>query len=202
MSFLLVIPMAAQRKKATVHRPKKTTVAQPQRVGFNFQLQADGTFGKAGETDYYVAEFVGKTAHQLYMDVLEHISTIYSNPDYVTTKVADRSIVVNGYSKEAAFFYDKGANLTGVNYNYRIELLFKDGKIRVNAPVIKEIETYTARWNQTYNNDPYDRESKSLDVVAKYILNDEVAINAFNKNINLRVYAIVYGVPGKRSDDW
>lgn len=198
-SFLLVIPMSAQKRKPAVKRPLRTTVARPTKIKFRYELQSDGTFDKDGETDYYVLNFGNKSAHQLYMDVLSHIASMYKHPEYVTTKVADRSIIVNGHKEHVAFYTDRDGYATAVSYDYRIELQFKNGKIRVNAPEIVEIQTDNGKWTETYNYDEDRQYYLPPLLVARYILKEKDATEEINEHINSLLYAIVYGMP---SNEW
>ena len=102
----MVLPMASQQKKKATTQVRRTTVSQPTKTTFEFKIQWDASFKKEGENNFYVVNFGRKSAHQLYMDVLSHIASIYKNPDYVTSKVEDRSIVINGYAGDIAFFKD------------------------------------------------------------------------------------------------
>lgn len=145
---------------------------------------------------YYVVPFEGKTAHQLYEDVLSHIAALYKIQDRVTEKIADRTIIVNGYASELAVFTDLFSNTSVASLGYSIELQFKDGKIRVNPPTVSTLNIKNSVSNDTYRGDSYDFLKG-----ATYILSSDEATNKFNTYINALVSAIVYGLPN-RNDDW
>ena len=133
-----------------------------------------------------------KSAHQLYMDVLSHISSLYRNPDRVISKVEDRSIVINGYADEVAYFKDQEYT-TSMSFKYRIELQFKDGKIRVNAPDLPEIYTSSAWGERKLSSYP----TKYIG----YLFGGETSAmkKEIDKYINAIITAIVYG---SKDDEW
>ena len=190
---LMVLPMFSQQRKTTTPQQRKATVSQPKKTTFEFYVYENATFKKAGDTDYYVVDFGKKSAHQLYMDVLSHISSIYRNPNRVISKVEDRSIVINGYADEVSYFKDPQDYSTSMSFSYRIELQFKDGKIRVNAPDLPEIYTSNALGNNKLSDYP----NKYIG----YLFGKETA--AMKKEIDKYINAIItYVIYGSKDDDW
>jgi len=185
--------MFSQQRKTTTPQQRKATVSQPKKTTFEFYVYENATFKKAGDTDYYVVDFGKKSAHQLYMDVLSHISSIYRNPNRVISKVEDRSIVINGYADEVSYFKDPQDYSTSMSFSYRIELQFKDGKIRVNAPDLPEIYTSNALGNNKLSDYP----NKYIG----YLFGKETA--AMKKEIDKYINAIItYVIYGSKDDDW
>ena len=137
----MALSAVSQQKKTTTIQQRKTTATQTKQTTFEFKMQWDASFKKEGENNFYVVNFGRKSAHQLYMDVLSHIASIYKNPDYVTSKVEDRSIVINGYAGEIAYIKDHWGDYYSAGFKYRLEFQFKEGKIRVNAPTT--LDSYT-----------------------------------------------------------
>ena len=190
---LMGLPMFSQHRKTTTSQQRKATVSQPKKTSFEFYVYENATFKKAGDTDYYVVDFGKKSAHQLYMDVLSHISSIYRNPDRVISKVEDRSIVINGYANEVSYFKDMQGYSTSMSFRYRIELQFKDGKIRVNAPDLPDIYTSSALgdsklsdYPNTYIGNLFGRETSAMK-------------KEIDKYINMLITTVVYG---SKDDDW
>lgn len=82
--------------------------------------------------NYYIIEYNGKTASELYNNVLSSISAIYKSPDKGLSKVDNVSVSVTALAEVETVVNDK---FTALNkFDYTLHFLFKDGKIRVNAP--------------------------------------------------------------------
>ena len=202
VSFCISLPMFSQQKKASVPQQKKiatsqqrkTIASKPKKTTFDFKLQFNATFKKDGENNYYVLDFGKKSAHQLYMDVLSNIASIYRNPDRVTSKVENRSIVINGYADEIAWYKDLYDYTTSVSFNYRIDLQFKDGKIRVNAPTLQEIYTSSASGNKTLS----DQGSVAIGMNHEFGTHKDV-FETIDKYLNMVITSVVYG---SKDDDW
>jgi hypothetical protein len=187
--------VTTQQRKTATSQQRKTTAIQTKQTTFEFKMQWDASFKKEGENNFYVVNFGRKSAHQLYMDVLSHIASIYKNPDYVTSKVEDRSIVINGYAGEIAYFKDYWGDYYSAGFKYRLEFQFKEGKIRVNAPTT--LELYAEGSNNTKKYSDYDPTtnvffnlfSTEADTVKKEI----------DKYVNTLIATVVYG---SKDEDW
>lgn len=116
-------------------------------IGVNAQTKNDSIIFKSNEkgffktesgSNYYVIPVAGKSAHDLYNDLLCRVARIFKSPENVTEKmVEDRAIIVNAQVNELV--EAKGndfRNREWFDFFYRFEFNFKDGKIRVNAPDI------------------------------------------------------------------
>lgn len=191
---LMVLPMASQQKKTITTQKRKTAVSQPKKTTFQFKLQCNATFKKDGENNYYVVDFGKKSAHQLYMDVLSNIASMFRNPDLVTSKVEDRSIVINGYADDIAWYKDWLDYSTSVSLSYRIDLQFKDGKIRVNAPTIEEIYTSSASGIKKLS----DQGSVDYGMNHEFGTHKDV-FESIDKYLNMVITSVVYG---SKDDDW
>lgn len=189
----MALPVTSQKRRTITSQKRKTTVSQPKKTSFEFYVYENATFKKAGDTDYYVVDMGKKSAHQLYMNVLSHISSIYRNPNRVISKVEDRSIVINGYADEISYFKDQEGYSTSMSFQYRIELQFKDGKIRVNAPDLPEIYTSSAWGERKLSNYP------TKDIF--YLFGGETVAmkKEIDKYINMVITSVVYG---SKDDDW
>lgn len=192
----LALPVFSQQRK-NIRRPQsKTRVVKSQKVAFNFKILSDLTFKrKDGTNNFYVINFPKKTAHQLYMDILSHIASIYSNPDYVTSKVEDRTIVVNGYARDITSSKDYGGSFIAIDLEYKLNFQFKDGRIRINAPIAQDI--YSRRGSHTNKVSEYgDITSGYLSVLGTKSSEAEKDINEY---INKLISTIIYGV---QDDNW
>lgn len=191
----MALPVISQQRKTTTPQQKRTTTSQPKQTTFEFKIQWDASFKKDGEENFYVANFGKKSAHQLYMDVLSHIASIYKNPDYVTSKVEDRSIVINGYAGEIAFFKDHWGDYYSAGFKYRLELQFKEGKIRINAPTALDIYAEGSDKIKKFSDcDPSTN-------VFFYLFGTEsdTIKNEINKYINTLISTVIYG---SKDEDW
>lgn len=109
--------------------------AQTKNDSINFKSNEKGFFKTESGTNYYVIPVAGKSAHDLYNDLLCRVARIFKSPENVTEKmVEDRAIIVNAQVNELVEAY--GGVREWFDFFYRFEFNFKDGKIRVNAPDI------------------------------------------------------------------
>lgn len=109
--------------------------AQTKNDSIIFKSNEKGFFKTESGTNYYVIPVAGKSAHDLYNDLLCRIARIFKSPENVTEKmVEDRAIIVNAQVNELVEAY--GGVREWFDFFYRFEFNFKDGKIRVNAPDI------------------------------------------------------------------
>ncbi len=146
--------------------------------------------------NYYVIPFTGKTAHELYMDQLARIASIYVSPDRVTEKVEDKTIVINAAESNLMSYLGVTGRVE-VIVKYRIEMQFKDGKIRLNPPsiskAIKNIKE-AFRPGNTFEEINLNRLSSANNNVPKFSQNVE-------KYFNVLLDMLVYG-NGKQDEDW
>ena len=100
-----------------------------------------GVLKTNGSDDFYVLSYQGKSAAELYTNVLSAISTIYKNPEKVLSKVENVSLTISSTAMDVPVpkdadeinsVFPQKNNYYGFDYN--LVFLFKDGKIRVNAP--------------------------------------------------------------------
>ena len=108
-----------------------------------FNLAPEGFVSKE-KTDYTVLEMPKTSQQQLYDKVLKSINSLYSNPKEGLTLVDGQSITLSAYQKGAitvsgSFHYDVDYNLT---------FLFKEGRIRVNAPTFEAGFRSNGTWNR------------------------------------------------------
>lgn len=108
----------------------------------NFELQADGTFlNKQDGKDFVVLVKEGKTNQELYEDVLKAVTKTYVSPHDVISKVDGEIITVNGISEDCISFKGwMGVNVI-FSIQYNLKFQFKNGKIRVDSPVITRFFT-------------------------------------------------------------
>ena len=162
-----------------------------------FSLTKDGLVNtKNPEVPYIVLEFEGKSQEELYNLVHIYLNKIYLSPKDVLSVLENKSISINGISKDVIqvkkrAFYD---------IRYTISIEFKDGRIRVNTPIILDIYKYVSLQKFTLelinraftpgiffkNGDVnYEMPKKSVeDYINSYIQNISEAISSNSKEDN------------------
>ena len=191
IAAMMVLTAVGQTRKAAAKRTNATeqkTVAA-KKLTFDMTLDIGGTLkGKQGE-EYFVVQMPGKKASKIYEDVLFNVSRIYNHPEKVAEKVEGRSIVINGYAGELG---ELDENQGTYDVKYRIEMQFKDGRMRVNIPTIMMIRLDTRLTDRTYTFEAYE-------------LPIAVSMGASSIGVKLQEYmkllltALVYGTD---DDNW
>lgn len=88
--------------------------------------------------DYLVYEVPGLSASELKASTLNTISSMYCSPKDVVTSLSDNMIQLEGYISRA--YYSKaGDSVYPADFSFTWTMQFKDGKIRINIPKIKQI---------------------------------------------------------------
>ena len=117
--------------------------AQTSIESINFKIKdVSGELKASNNTDnYYVLEYEGKSASELYTNILSSISNLYKNPQKVLSTVENVSIKVSATALDVKVPRDE-SEINDVfpqkysywGFDYRLSFQFKDGKIKVNAP--------------------------------------------------------------------
>lgn len=191
VAAMMVLTAVGQMRKTAAKRTNATeqkTVAA-KKLTFDMTLDIGGTLkGKQGE-EYFVVQMPGKKASKIYEDVLFNVSRIYNHPEKVAEKVEGRSIVINGYAGELG---ELDRNEGTYDVKYRIEMQFKDGRMRVNIPTIMMIRLDKTLTDRTYTFEAYE-------------LPIAVSMGASSIGVKLQEYmkllltALVYGTD---DDNW
>lgn len=88
--------------------------------------------------DYLIYEVPGMSASDLKASTLTTISSMYCSPKDVVTSLSDNMIQLEGYISRA--YYSKTSDsVYPVDFSFTWTMQFKDGKIRINIPRIKQI---------------------------------------------------------------
>lgn len=166
----------------------------------DFNLQSNGKFiNKSDKKNFVVIPFENKTSNELYNDVLKAITKIYNSPKDVISKVDGDIISINGISEN--FTYLTGKVVFGIkttvffSIQYVLQFQFKDGKIRIDAPIIVRFFTDTnpdispfSGWLST------QRIFNGENPVKKDIVND------FNNSMNKAINNILFEISNK--EEW
>ncbi len=93
---------------------------------------------KGAEKDFYVFPYEGETQAALYNKALMGVTKTFVSAKDVVSKVENSMISIN--STHRIEYYIAGGLVKVINdVNYIVEMEFKDGKIKVNAPQIVAI---------------------------------------------------------------
>lgn len=114
------------------------------------KLTPDGLVNTENEEQgFIILPFEGKTQQELYSACYAMLSAMYVSPKDVLSVAEGNSITINGVSTYA-IYRKKTMTSTIPTYdiNYTITIFFKDGKIRINNPII----------NRMYTSDSYDEQ--------------------------------------------
>lgn len=102
--------------------------------GVDFKLQKDGSFLTADGKDYVIVKYDSLTAHEIYQKLCSNAGGVYNNPNRVMSNVEDVSIKVRAISTGLV----KGVLGVVRDAYYQYQIQIKDGRVRVEAPVIEE----------------------------------------------------------------
>lgn len=160
----------------------------------HFYLQRDGTFKTKDNANYAVVEYDGIPADKLYTMVKNNINSLYKSPKDVMSEVENTSITVRGYSEN--IIIEKYAFTGYYNLNFK----FKDGKIRVAAPIVDE-NVYLDHIQYDFSDEIATFfNKKDGSVKPKKIKYKELTEN----NLNLIIYKIIQNQEESQSkeDNW
>lgn len=101
-----------------------------------FNLKPNGTFLADDEKSFVVVEFNGKTAQELYSMVKSNVMTLYNSPKTVMSENEPNSLSIRALSGVIHETYKLGGGFVSYKAYYNLVFHFKDGRIKVDAPVI------------------------------------------------------------------
>lgn len=137
---------------SAIHAVADVTASPLDSVNINFEIIDEGVLkANAPTPEYYILEYKGKTAHELYTNVLSAVASIYKNPEKVLNKVEDISISISGTALNVPV-KDSETTTFYFAFDYNLQFLFKDGKIKINAPTfdakhILSADLFTGRYH-------------------------------------------------------
>ena len=112
-----------------------------------FEIQKGGFFATEDGKDFIVYKQEGKTAKELFDMVCVNVGKIYQSPQNVMSTVEGKSVSIRAISQSCLYRKLLGMkDYYTVHYNLFFE--FKDGRIKINAPVINSI--YSSNHNEAY----------------------------------------------------
>lgn len=110
-----------------------------------FKLTPEGLVTEDGK-DFYVVSIDG-TQEDLYNRAKMAITTLFKSAKDVVTEVPSSQIKISAISVDDVFIKQLGHKTT-FRMPYTLNILFKDGRIRFDAPSIEELYTYTGNQNK------------------------------------------------------
>lgn len=166
----------------------------------DFKLQADGTFinGSDGK-NFVVIPFDGKSQSELYSEMLVAITRLYNSPKDVISKVEGEIISVNGISQNCVSLKAMMGIKVSFSIQYILQFQFKDGKIRVDAPVIARFFSDNAP-----DISPFSGWLEAQKVFKKGEANPKKqnTVDDFNNTLNELINNIISNMGGKSEEDW
>lgn len=112
-----------------------------------FKASPNGIVSEDGK-GYYVVEFEGISAEELYSRVEKFIISSYRNPDAVASKQPNEMINLHSYSENAFPIRTVLGMKHYANVDMNIVFRFKDGKIRIDSPSINDMPCNTLENSQ------------------------------------------------------
>ncbi len=107
----------------------------------NFKFQQDGTYRTDEGKDYIIVKYDSLKAKDLFLMVKNNINRLYKSPKDVLSEVDYTAISIRGYS-DAIFYIPTTSPETDCGGYYNLNFEFKDGRIKVHAPVIDDKVAY------------------------------------------------------------
>lgn len=165
---------------------------------FHFVVDSVSESFKIDSCNYfYVVPFKGKTAHELYTEMLARIAHMFDNPSLVTQKVEDKTIVLNarkdGIAKFVEVINDSEADIYAnwnilLSVDYRLEFNFRDGRIRVNPPTFTNMTEWNMSVGSRYNH-------KGMSYLKTVYKNDSEAIHRIESYFNNIIPTFLFDIP-------
>ena len=109
----------------------------------NFKLQSDATFKTIDGKEYVVIHEEGKSASELYNEVLSSITLLYNSPKDIVSKVENSTISINGINRDCVTAIGMFGVKVVLSIQYILQFQFKDGRIRVEAPILSRVFSET-----------------------------------------------------------
>jgi len=161
-------------------------------IAQHFTLTPEG-FVSENKSNYTVVNVPNVKQADLYKNAVNAISSMYKDPKKVLSLVEGESITVRGYEENAIQFKDKlspiqiGKATVKYDISYTITMLFKDGRIRLNAPTFEcrrwiESQRYTSGWGYLHLKRQKSSQTGIYDQKGKII--SQEAYDAVNTYLN------------------
>lgn len=105
-----------------------------------FSLTKDGLINSTDSSmNYIVFSFNGMSQSDLYKSTLIYFHSVFVSPKDVISAIENETININAISKNDIYFANILGSKVKLTMNYSLMIRFKDGKIRIDIPVINSI---------------------------------------------------------------
>ena len=105
-----------------------------------FVLTEQGFTDSGNNRNYYlVQEFPGKTQRELYQACIAQLTAMRHTSDLFFDGLPMETVTVSQYIPEAVFYARMFGMDSFMDVDFTITFRFKDGKIRTDSPIIKEL---------------------------------------------------------------
>ena len=161
-----------------------------------FEIRNGSFWGRTGEYSYVIVPLEGISQKDLFHKMMLGLNNVYMDADKVVSKIEPDAITVNAYyttdkSSNCIFIIDKTAyKLEG--FKYRFSFKFKDGKVRIDSPVVTTVD-YAPMLD---NNKKMQGEFNRIEGLYSSVGNIYISINDIISKILLSSYNT------KKDDDW
>lgn len=171
----------------------------------DFTLTADGFVSKNDESKNFIVVEMDGSQQELYKKAKNYLMKIYRSPKDVLSESEPETITINGISKDVVQKKALGMVVISYDMNYTVVLMFKDGKIRIDAPTfsLASYQTKTTRlllkgksnggFGAEVINTIYNNNGKLKEKYAKEQL--ELYFNSY-------IHALVKGMKETENNDW
>ena len=149
-------------------------------ISINAQFKTDQNgLSLIDGNSYYVVTIENKTAHQLYLGVINYVMSTFKNPNIVMSKEDDTIITIHGIYEKSFITSHAFKEYIYGNIDMNIVIHFKDNKIRIDIPTINRIYNTYKNNNGDYVYDFYFyRERDFFDF---YDIKKKCKISIYNK---------------------
>lgn len=111
-----------------------------------FKATINGFVGAYGDYSFVILPMKGTTAKELYDKMILGLNNTYMDFDNVVTKIENAAITINAYDKVEksgkSIFTKGGYSYYIEGFKYRFSFKFKDGKVRVDAPIVSSVDYF------------------------------------------------------------
>ncbi len=163
-----------------------------------FKLQRNGYFVAPDGKPYIVVEYDGKTVQELYSLVKSNVMTLYKSPQNIMSENYPKEISIQALSNILEESYKFGEGFVSYRAYYNYIFHFKDGKIKIDAPLIDPnlyVTSTGATYSKTFESLIKGWFDKNGEIKKKKLNNVRKIENTFNLPIN-------YLLGSSNDEDW
>lgn len=158
-------------------------------------MQPDASFLTEEGKDFVVIQQEGKSAQELYNQVLQAVTLQYNSAKDVISKVENSVISVNGIANNVSILSAMFGVKVFFSIQYVIQFQFKDGRIRVDAPRIARLFT-----DSSADISPIEGWLNAQKIFKNGERNKEEVIAGFENTLNRILEELLYAK--NNEEDW